>query len=121
MGLIQRADVRAPVLRKETVTVDSIGGDVVVRGLLGSERIRLHGLQEAVVRRAGGDDDAHVQAGASAIPAALEKTVLAGDGKPLWTAAQWDEFASEHLDDALHLFSVVMRLSGGTVEEAAKN
>jgi len=104
MGLIQRADVRAPVLPKETVTVEALGGDVIVRGLLLAEKLERN-------RLSGGHLVAHT----------LAHAVELGDGLPLYTAEEWAVFGAQNPAAALDLFKVAQRLSGDDPEANRKN
>ena len=104
MALLQRADVRAPVLPKETVTVGALGGDVIVRGLLLAEKLDRN-------RLSGGHMVAHT----------LACAVELGDGTPLYSAEEWAVFGAQHADAALDLFKTAQRLSGDDPEVNRKN
>ncbi len=123
MALVKRNAVEAPTLRKETVEVPEIGGDVVVRAMLLGERLEIFAAQKrlAVPRDGESEEDAHERAGRQLIAPTLACTVLDAESKPLWTTAEWNVFGSQHAARALHLFRVVMRLSGGSVEDVRKN
>ena len=97
------------MLPKETVAVEELGGEVVVRGLLLSERLALY---------AGANDEGRVFA---QIPALLAQTVVDADGAAIYDAAAWEAFGAQHMDAALRLFGVAKRLSGLDAESAAKN
>lgn len=102
MSVISRSSLRRPSLPKETVEVPSLGGDVVVRGMLLSERLE---LWTGTVNYAQ-------------VAKALATCVTIDDGKPAFTAEEWEAFGGQHLDDAISLFQVVKRLSGlGTEAE----
>lgn len=109
MALLKKANITAPVLPKETVAVDELGGEVVVRGLLLSERLALYAT-------AGNDGRVFAQ-----IPALLAQTVVDADGVAVFDAEQWEAFGAKHMDAALRLFGVAKRLSGLDAEAAAKN
>ena len=102
---LSRDQITAPVLRKEAVPVASLGGEVIVRGLLLSERLGLlSGTDEE-----GGARYAHVCQ-------VLAVAVLAVDSLPVFTRDQWEEFGASHMSDAIDLFVHVQRLSGLDVE-----
>lgn len=107
MTVISRGAVAAPVLPKRTVEVPELGGEVVVRGLLLRDRLTL--LASPEVRDFG------------RVTRMLAATVLADDGEPLWTEAEWDEFGAAHSDACLRLFDVAMELSGLKAEPLEKN
>lgn len=108
----------APVLRKEAVTVESLGGDVILRAMLGSERLSLGNLARLRGDPAGaqelGDDF-------KLIPRLLAKVVLNDKGEPFMTAEEWDIHGGEHPEDLLRLFDRCQELSGRTPGEARKN
>ena len=110
MALIRKQDIAAPVLPRETVAVPSIGGEVVVRGLMFSERMAL--LAEA----ANGNGKAFAD-----IPALLAQVVLDADDQPVFSAEAWEQFGANHLEDLLALFKVARRLSGFDAEAVEKN
>lgn len=109
MALLKKSQIASPVLPKETVDVAELGGEVVVRGLLLSERLALY---------AGAGDDGRVFA---QIPVLLAQTVVDADNAPVFDAAQWEAFGAQHMEAALRLFAVAKRLSGLDAEAAAKN
>lgn len=109
MALLKKSQIAPPVLPKETVDVAELGGEVVVRGLLLSERLALY---------AGAGDDGRVFA---QIPALLAQTVVDADGDAIYDAAAWEAFGAQHMEAALRLFAVAKRLSGLDAEAAAKN
>lgn len=93
---ISRDKLKRPALPKETADVPALGGEVVVRGMLLSERIELWS-----------GDVTHQR-----IAQALAKCVSLDDGKPALTADEWEAFGGQYLDEAIRLFNVVTRLSG---------
>lgn len=118
MAVITRASVAAPTLPKETVEVEALGGDVVVRGLLLTERMTLEqrivsaakAAREAAAASPGQpQNDAGVNA---ALPMLLASCVLDADGKQLWTEAEWQIFGGRHPLQAVALFNVAWRLAG---------
>lgn len=109
MALLKKAQVASPVLPKETVEVAELGGDVVVRGLLFSERL-------AIYAGAGEDGRTFAQ-----IPVLLAQTVIDADGVAIYSADEWEQFGARHMDALLRLFAVAKRLSGLDAEAAAKN
>lgn len=125
---IDRNQARAPVLPKEAVDVPEIGGEVIVRGLLLTERLALFVENLPAAQAAGGVDngDPPIDGAPSAnryihIPRMLARTVLASDGEPLWTETQWEEFGAVHFEASLALFRTAQRLSGLDIEDARKN
>lgn len=106
---LKKSDIKAPVLPKEAVQVAELGGDVIVRGLLLSERLALFaGINEA------GKAFAH-------IPRVLAATVHDADGLPVFSEAEWEAFGASSFEAALRLFAVARRLSGLDAEVTEKN
>lgn len=116
---IERNKVKPPVLPKETTDSAAIGGEVIVRGLLMSDRMALWAL--AKPREGETEEQASARAAAGMVPEMLARTVVLADGKPLWTAQQWDEFAASNSTEALRIFSIADKLSGGDSKEIEKN
>ena len=120
MAVIKRGEVPAPTLAKQTVDMPTLGGDVVVRGLLLTERLAL----VAGMAHTPADDDA-TPASRTALyavmPTLLAQAVVDADGLPLWTADEWQVFGSAHEAKAIELFNTAWRLSGFAQAEQAKN
>lgn len=123
MAVIERNQVKAPVLRKQTVSVPALGGDVIVRGLLLSEMmVKNHVNAENQVPRAGEtEQQARARAGARAVSFTLANTVTAADGKALFTEEEWDVFGAEHTDAVIELFKVAETLNGLNKKAVEKN
>lgn len=124
MTTLQRDQVRAPVLPKEAVPVASLGGEVVVRGLLLSEQMALSAMvvRASAAQAAGESEDAAaIRARSQKVAETLARCVVLDDDKPLYTAAEWDVFGAQHPDDALKLYHTAQRLNGEDPEAAAKN
>ncbi len=120
---LERNQIKPPVLQKQSVQVDALGGEVVVRGLLLSERLELSALNGHVSQpKAGeGDDQARARGGAVMVAHTLARTVLLADGLPAYTAQEWDEFGATHPDAVLELFKVSRRMGGQDLEDVEKN
>lgn len=103
---LRRADLEIPTLPREVVSVDSLGGGVVVRGMLLSERLQW---------TAEYDDQARFEQAAKA----LACCVVDDDGAPLLTVDEWQAHGARHMEECLRLFEVVRRFSGlgGEVEK----
>lgn len=125
MAVVHKGAVPAPTLPKETVEVEALGGDVVVRGLLLTERLALEQRVVAIAkaaRAAGAPEPGGLDAGASAVlPVLLAVTVLDADGAQLWSEAEWQTFGGTHPGQAVALFNVAWRLSGLDTKANVKN
>lgn len=101
---IKRSDIKPPVLPKEAVRVEALGGEVVVRGMLLRERLAI--MSEARKQPDGSVDFSN-------ICQVLALCVLADDGKPVYASAQlWEEFGATHMEEAIELFTKCQALSG---------
>lgn len=123
MALLKRADVRAPVLPKETVAVEALGGDVVVAGLLLSQRLALHALNARLSQPQPGEDEAAAltRAGAQMVAHTLAQCVVLEDGQHLYSVEQWEAFGASNPSAALDLFDRVRALNGMDGKGAEKN
>lgn len=118
MAVIKRANVEAPTLPKETVDVAALDGEVVVRGLLLTERLAVE-ARIVALRSAPHVDGAAPDVNAI-LPVVLAICVLDADDLPLWTEQQWQVFGIKHQGQALALFNVAWRLSGFAQAQDAK-
>lgn len=117
MAVIKRATVPAPTVPKETVDVPALGGEVVVRGLLLSERMA---IQKKIVtlRKADADEEGTVHA---ILPVLLAICVIDADSLPVFDVDAWQAFGARHTAQAVDLFNTAWRLSGFAGPEEAKN
>jgi hypothetical protein len=123
MALIERSQIKAPSLPRETVAVPALGGDVIVRGLLLSERLELSGFHERLSDPRPGEtpEQARSRAGGQIVAFTLARAVELADGAPVFTQAEWDTFGSDHPDAVLGLFQRARVLGGQDGAENAKN
>lgn len=117
MAVIKRSAIAAPTLPKETVAVAPLGGDVVVRGLLLTERMAVQ-RQLVELRKKELTDTGAVHA---ILPVMLALCVLDAEGLPLFTQDQWQAFGATHTDTAVELFNTAWRLSGFAQADDTKN
>ena len=122
MTVILAASVAAPTLPKETVAVESLGGEVVVCGLKLTDRLGIQARMRALNQRAekaGGDtEDTSMRL---VVPELLAAAVVDAESKPLFTAEQWEQHGARHADECIRLFNIAMRLSGFAREDDRKN
>jgi hypothetical protein len=117
MAVIKRQDVPDPVLPKETVEVEALGGEVVVRGLLLTEYLDLKASIAAAAKGSVAD-----RSGVHAVlPVLLAITVLDADEQPVFTQQEWQVFGAKHASQAIALFNVAWELSGFNQAAAVKN
>lgn len=99
MALIRKENVQGPVLREEIVPVLGLGGDVLVRGLLLSQRLELSLRTSGMVTFAQ-------------MPELLAVCVLDADEKPVFTAKEWEIFGASNFGSVMVLWDKAMELSG---------
>lgn len=104
---LSKAEIRKPVLPTEVINLASLGGEVVVRGLLLKDRLAL--FAEAS------------QGGTAHISRLLAATVVDSHGEPIFSVDEWEIFGATQFDDALALFQVARRMSGLDAEVVEKN
>jgi hypothetical protein len=123
MEVITRAEVPAVELRTEEVELASLKRKVVVRGRLLQHTLRLAQLRESLIKPLEGESEADAEARAVAEISTrqLAMQVLAGDGEPMWTAAQWGIWAGSNAAEFAQLQTACDRVSGTSVEIAEKN
>lgn len=116
---IERSKVQAPVLPKEATEVPAIGGEVIVRAMLLSDRMAIWDMSKA--RDGETAEQARVRGESRIVADTLARSVVLDDGEPLWSSKEWDEFAATNPSEALRLFNIANRLSGGDAEAIEKN
>jgi hypothetical protein len=122
--VLAREEVPAPTVRTEAVPVPSLGGSVLVRAGMYSERQQVDARARAATAhlQTGTTDQAiNEQIGFVHVLHALAAYVVLADGEPMWTLDQWNVHAAQHIDEVLALYEVTKRLNGRDVEGAAKN
>jgi hypothetical protein len=114
MELLKRADLPQVELRTERVTVESLGGDVQVRGLMLAQMLRLAQLRgKAADKQAGeSDDDAKLRAGAEYAAQVLASQVVDADGTPLMSSDEWSIWGGCNASEFNELYDVAARMRG---------
>jgi hypothetical protein len=102
MSLIRRDQIKLPVLRRETVHSEALGGEVVLQALTLGVRLALSGKAEDV-------------------PIVLAASVRADDGEAVFDVQGWGIWGGSNAAEAMRLFNKVMDLSGMNLEAIAKN
>ena len=120
--MVARSAAPAVELPRETVTVEPLGGDVLVQGMGMPELLRFFAAQRRLAQPLAGEsaEQAGERANAELVPVLLSMCVLADDQLPLYTEAQWRAWGAHNAPAALGLFAVAMRLSGQNREEEKK-
>jgi hypothetical protein len=119
MAVLKRGEVAAPTLPKQTVEVSALGGEVIVQGLLLTQRLAVQGKIAALSKGATElDDSAALHA---VLPMLLALCVVDAEGAQFFTPDQWEVFGASHQGSAIELFNIAWRLSGFAQAEVAKN
>lgn len=120
---LNRSQIKLPELPNETVAVESLGGEVIVRGMLLSERLASDNVHTSTRKPKEGETefDAHARAGAAVIFRTLHICVVDDAGNRLMTLDEWDKFGTANQHDAFRLFNTAMRLSGQDLGDVEKN
>ena len=121
--VLSRKQIKPPTLKQKVEPFPPLGGDVIVRGLLLSQRLESDSLNRHAreVREDETEEEARARAGAQVAPRVLQRCVVDEAGEPLLSALEWDVLGSSSPEDVLRLFNVAMGLSGQDSEEIEKN
>lgn len=123
MDLIKKANVTAPTVPQEQIDVPELGGAVIVRGMLLSERMAFSTWRTKAATPAPGEtkESAEERVGPQTFARMLSVAVVDADQQPVFDASQWERFGANHGARAMELFNAAFRLSGFDEEETAKN
>lgn len=107
MGMLERSAVKpAPAMDFKVVPAPELGGDVMVRGMTLSQRLSLNSNEAGEVTKN--------------IPRALSYCVLADDGLPVYSEAEWETVGIENMGLCIRLFTIASQLSALTEAEVEK-
>jgi hypothetical protein len=114
MALIAREAVAPVALPREEHPAPEIGGDVLVQGMDLAQFQRFAAAQRKAAQPQAGesDDDARQRAVVEVLPLLLHLCVVAGDGLPVYSPAEWAAFARQHGDRTVLLAEAATRRSG---------
>lgn len=107
-GVMTKAGISRPVLKRETVMVEALGGEVILQQMtlqLYLETIR-YGM-------------AHENT--APIAKVLAACVLDADDQPIFDEPEWEAWSPGHLTATFELYAKIKSLTGIDLEEAAKN
>jgi hypothetical protein len=122
---LNRDQVTPPVLPEEIVPFPPADGDVIVRGLLMTQRLandRIH-AEERKPLEGESEVQAQSRAGARIVTRLLAQAVVDDDGRPLFSEREWDVYGADPKarGDVFRVFNVAMRLSGHDLDVIEKN
>lgn len=110
---MKKSQIKAPALPAKTIDVPELGGAVVVRGMILSERIE---YARRYAKEKPDDPDRWDH-----ICELLSRTVRDEDDERIFTNAEWELFGSQHYRVAMRIWSVAQDLCGfGSSEEMEK-
>jgi hypothetical protein len=133
VALLKRGEVPAPEdLKRQVVTVESLGGDVVVVEMDLGDRLEFDRVLRGPDKDPNAPDDPNAPAEKPRSPRAGVKVLLPhllavcvrdADDEPLFTAEQWRAFGAKKKNVApcIELFNIAFRLSGFDEDENRKN
>lgn len=103
--MLERKQIKpAPAMDSQVVPAPELGGDVMVRGMTLSQRLSLNSSTEVTKN----------------IPRALSYCVLAEDGLPVYTEAEWETVGSGNMALCIRLFNLASQLSALTESDVEK-
>lgn len=117
MALVKRGSLPHPALAEETVAVEPLGGEVLVRGMSLRERLAFAVRARTGERTPSMEEDRETFENVSHV---LSWCVLDADRERLMTPAQWEAWGSAHTADAMRLFGIAKRLSLMATEDVEK-
>ena len=109
MGFVKKEKLPICTQDEEVVTVDELGGDVLVRSPSLDERLQLAFGEKSDIKKV------------ARFSQLLEVCVLDGDGNRLMTAEEWGAFGGKNLSAAIRLWDIAWRLADFNGERAEKN
>lgn len=121
--VLNRSQVKRPVLPQQVEPCEPLGGDVIVRGMLHSERMATDELniKAAVPLEGETEEEARARAGRLVVPRTLHVCVVDDEGQSVLTEREWDTIGATHQSLVFNLFFIALRLSGRDPEAIQKN
>jgi hypothetical protein len=105
MGVLNKINIARPTPPKEVVDVPELGGEIIVRGLMLSDRVRILGAASR---------------GAMSISELLASAIVDAEMEPVFTVDEWEAFGAQNFVASLQLFKKAKELSGLDAETNAK-
>lgn len=119
---IARASIQPVRLRTAEVPCAPLGADVTVRGMDLPQLLDFQDARRSLVAPLEGEspDQHDSRRMARLIPLVLSMCVLADDGEPIYSEAEWRIWCAQHVAEGFELFSVATSLSGADPEAQKK-
>lgn len=105
MTVLNKDNIPRPIPPKEVLDVPELGGEIIVRGLLLSDRVR-------ILTKAG--------SGGQPISEVLAASVIDAKEEPIFDVEEWEAFGASNFNVTLSLFQKAKELSGLDVETNQK-
>lgn len=123
MAVLTRDQIAPIDLPAQECDVPAIGGTVLVRGMDLPAWLRFAAARRRVEAPLEGEtpEDTDQRVGGAMMPVVLNLCVMADDGQPVYSPAQWGHWGARHPAEAMQLFQLAMQLSGqdGDLEKKA--
>jgi len=122
MPVVSRSGIAAIALPRSTEPAPEIGGDVVVQGMDMPQMLEFTAARRRLGQPQEGEteEQAAERTSGEMLPRLLAVCVLAEDGLPVYSVAQWRAFGARHPDRAVALWEVAIRLSGQAPDDEKK-
>lgn len=120
--LLARESIRPPALPSVELHVEPLGAAVQVRGMDMAQLLAFQAARRRLVEPQPGEAPEHAaqRATGELLPLLLSFTVLAGDGLPVFTVAEWKAWGVQHPDAVLQLWEAALAQSGQAPEQEKK-
>lgn len=120
--LLSRENIRPPVLPSLEREVPELGGAVIVRGMDMAQTMVFAAARRRYAEPRDGEDEgqAAYRSSGELLPLLLSFTVLAGDGLPVFSVAEWKAWGIQHPDAVRQLWDDALAMSGQQPEQEKK-
>lgn len=111
---IRRENIKRVALPREEIDAPELGGSVIVQGMDMAQVLRFSSARRRLCAPMGDEspEQAAERASGELLAMALADCVLADDGLPVYSAAEWAAFGAQHPERVAALWDVSKRLSG---------
>lgn len=97
MAVLNKDNIARPTPPKEVLDVPELGGEIIVRGLLLSERVRIFNAAST---------------GSLGISDLLACAIIDAQNEPVFSVDEWEAFGAQHFVATVNLFKKAKELSG---------
>ena len=120
--LLDRSAIRPVALPREELEAPEVGGTVLVQGMNMPQLLEFTAARRRLQEPREGEtpEQAQQRASGELLTLVLGMCVLAADGKPVYSPAEWGAFGAQHPERAVALWDAAIRLSGQQPEDEKK-